>query len=150
MESQVLGLAGGDLSALTINHIFEAAEQGDRLASNLVEKAAGYVGLSAANLFNILTPELLLLAGAMVDRGGLVVDAVTRSFRSLVMPSMREVTQVRTSQLGRQARVLGAAALVYDAMMESYPDPPCKEYPPVATQGREGAQGTADSRGNES
>jgi len=144
VESQVLGLVGGDLSALTIDHIFEAAERGDRLASNLVEKAAGYVGLSAANLVNILSPELLLLAGAMVERGGLVVDAVTRSFRSLVMPSMRDVTEVRTSQLGRLARVLGGAALVYDAMMDCYPEPPRKEYPPVATPGGE----SADNRGN--
>ncbi len=137
VESRVLNLAGGDLSALTVDHIFEAAEGGDRLASNLVEKAAGYVGLSAANLVNVLTPELLLLAGAMVERGGLVMDAITRSFRSLVMPSLREVTELRKSHLGREARVLGAAALVFDAMMESYPEPATKVNAAAETLRRE-------------
>ena len=141
VESQVLSLAGGDLSALTVNHVFEAAEGGDRLASNLVEKAAGYVGLSAANLVNVLTPELLLLAGAMVERGGLVVDAITRSFRSLVMPSLREVTELRTSHLGREARALGAAALVFDAMIESYPVPPTKVNAPAEVRPREADRG---------
>lgn len=131
VESQVLSLAGGDLSAITIEHIFEAAERGDRLASNLVEKAAGYIGLSAANLVNVLSPELLLLAGAMVERGGPALEAVTRSFRSLVMPSLREVTELRTSRLERRACVLGAGALVLDALLESYPERPTRQYAPV-------------------
>ena len=85
---------------------------------------------------------VLLVAGAMVDRGGLVVEAVARNFRSLVMPGLRDVTEVRKSQLGRQARGLGAAALVYDAMMASYPEPPRREYAPV------GGELGADSAGN--
>lgn len=131
VESQVLGLAGGDLSAITIDHIFQAAERGDRLASNLLERAAGYIGLSAANLVNVLSPELLLLAGTLVERGGPALEAVTRSFRSLVMPSLREVTELRTSRLARRACMLGSAALVFDALLESYPERPTRDYPHV-------------------
>jgi predicted NBD/HSP70 family sugar kinase len=70
VESEILSLADGDLEGITIDHVFQAVDRGDRLASNLMEKAAGYIGLSAANLVNVLSPELLLLAGAMVQRGG--------------------------------------------------------------------------------
>jgi len=148
VESQVLSLAGGDLSAITIEHVFQAAERGDRLASNLVEKAAGYIGLSAANLVNVLSPELLLLAGAMVERGGLALEAVTRSFRSLVMPSLREVTELRKSRLGRAGCVLGAAALVFDAVVESYPEPPRKEYAPVEAGRWEQTATTGQNKGH--
>jgi glucokinase len=131
VESQVLALAGGDLAGICIEHVLQAAEAGDRLASNLVEKAAGYIGLSVANLVNVLSPERLILAGAMVERGGPLLEAVTRSFRSLVMPGLRNVTELRTSSVGGGACVLGAAALVSDSLMDAYPAPPRREYPPA-------------------
>jgi glucokinase len=129
VESQVLALAGGDLGGICIERVLQAAEAGDRLASNLVEKAAGYIGLSVANLVNVLSPERLILAGAMVERGGPLLEAVTRSFRSLVMPGLRNVTELRKSSLGGEAAVLGAAALVSDGLMDAYPAPPRREYP---------------------
>jgi len=128
VESEILSLAGGNLEAITIDHVFQAVERGDRLASNLVEKAAGYIGLSAANLVNVLSPELLLLAGAMVERGGVVLEAVIRSFRSLVMPSLRDVTELKRSRLGSMALVCGAAALVFDALLDNYPEQPRLAY----------------------
>jgi glucokinase len=131
VESEVLALAGGDPAGVSIEHVLQAAEAGDRLASNLVEKAAGYIGLSVANLVNVLSPERLILAGAMVERGGPLLEAVTRSFRSLVMPGLRNVTEWRQSSLGGGACVLGAAALVSDSLMNSYPAPPHREYPPA-------------------
>ena len=91
-------------------------------------KAAGYIGLSAANLVNILSPELLLLGGTMVEQGSQVVERVTRNFRSLVMPSLREVAEVRRSELGARSCVMGAAAMVFDALLETYPDPPHVTY----------------------
>jgi len=128
VESEILTLANGDIAAVTIDHVFQAAAHGDRLASNLVEKAANYIGLSAANLVNILSPELLLLGGAMVERGALVLEAVTRNFRSLVMPSLREVTELRRAALGSSVCVLGAAALVFDTLLDAYPEPAHPEY----------------------
>jgi predicted NBD/HSP70 family sugar kinase len=131
VESRVLALAGGDPAGICVEHVLQAAEAGDRLASNLVEKAAGYIGLSVANLVNVLSPERLILAGAMVERGGPLLEAVTRSFRSLVMPGLRTVTEWRKSSLGGGACVLGAAALVSDSLMNSYPAPPHRQYPPA-------------------
>jgi len=128
VESEILTLAGGSPEAINIDHVFQAAERGDRLASNLVEKAAGYVGLSAANLVNILSPDLLLLGGAMVEQGREVVEQVSRNFRSLVMPSLRDVTEVRRSELGASACVLGAAAMVFDSLLATYPEPPHVTY----------------------
>jgi predicted NBD/HSP70 family sugar kinase len=129
VESQILALAGGDPAGICVEHVLQAAEAGDRLASNLVERAAGYIGLSVANLVNVLSPGRLILAGAMVERGGPLLEAVTRSFRSLVMPGLRNVTELRQSALGGGACVLGAAALVSDSLMDSYPAPPRREYP---------------------
>jgi glucokinase len=130
VESQILALAGGDPAGICVEHVLQAAEAGDRLASNLVERAAGYIGLSVANLVNVLSPGRIILAGAMVERGGPLLEAVTRSFRSLVMPGLRNVTELRQSALGGGACVLGAAALVSDSLMDSYPAPPRRQYPP--------------------
>ncbi len=128
VESEILVLANGELQAITLAHVFQAAEHGDRLASNLVEKVANYIGLSAANLVNILSPELLLLGGAMVRRGGWVLEAITRNFRSLVMPSLRDVTEIRKAALGPSVCMLGASALVFDALVDVYPETPHLEY----------------------
>src|SRR5690606_10217581 len=72
--SAALDLAGGDLPALTVEHVFDAARGGDGVAVSVVRDTARYVGMAIANLVAILDPEIVVLGGLIAEAGDLLVD----------------------------------------------------------------------------
>ncbi|HRU07402.1 MAG TPA: DnaA N-terminal domain-containing protein [Candidatus Brocadiia bacterium] len=47
------------------------------------------------------------------------IARIERAFRSRVLPALKDETRIRHSRLGQDASLLGAAALVFDAMFKS-------------------------------
>lgn len=122
VDSVIAGKLRGSLDEKDLATILEAAEGSDRLACNLLEKAGRYIGLAAANAVNLLNPELLLLGGAMVHGSPFLVDAITRTFKSLVMPHLRETTRIELSSLAGEGCALGAASMVLDQVIDNLKD----------------------------
>jgi fructokinase len=73
------------------------------------ELEAHYLGLGIANLICTLSPELVIVGGGVMKRVGF--EAV-RAEVSRVMNGYREVPRIVTPELGGDAGVLGAMALV--------------------------------------
>src|ERR1051325_8216715 len=80
--SGIPALAGGDLSQITAQPVFEAVAAGDALADELVRDTARYLGVGIANLLNILNPEVVVFCGG-----------VTRAGDHLFTPLRREVAR---------------------------------------------------------
>jgi predicted NBD/HSP70 family sugar kinase len=118
VESKITSRGKGKLSQVTINDIFEAAANSDRLASNILEKAGEYMGLAMANLGNLFNPQMFVLGGILAEDGGFQLDAVRRVFRSRVLSSLRDVSRIEASEIGERPCPLGAATLVYEEMFE--------------------------------
>ncbi len=122
VDSVIASKVKGSLDQIELSTILEGAEDSDRLACNLLEKAGRYIGLAAANAVNLLNPELLLLGGTMGHGSPFLVDAMTRAFRSLVMPHLRETTRIELSPLDGQGCSLGAASMVLDHVIDNLQD----------------------------
>jgi predicted NBD/HSP70 family sugar kinase len=122
VDSVIATKVKGSLDQIELSTILEAAEDADRLACNLLEKAGRYIGLAAANAVNLLNPELLLLGGTMAHESPFLVDAITRAFKSLVMPHLRETTRIELSLLEGQGCALGAASTVLDYVIDNLQD----------------------------
>ncbi len=123
VESKITSKVKGKLSKVTIKEIFEAAEESDRLASNIVEKAAEYVGLAVANLGNLFNPRMFVLGGILAEDRGFHLDTIRRVFRSRVLPSLRDVSAIEVSEISERPCPLGAATLVYEEMFERLKGP---------------------------
>lgn len=106
--------------------ILAAARRGDRLASELLERQAQYIGAAVAALLHLVDPDLVVLLTPVLDEplslGGqtyldLVRQAARDRARLLDVPDERIVV----SRFGSDATVRGAAAVVIEEFLETVP-----------------------------
>ena len=74
--------AGGELSAVTAQTVYEAAADGDPVAQEVVADTAKFLGAGVANLLNTFNPDVVVICGG-----------VTRAGDSLFLPLRREVSR---------------------------------------------------------
>ncbi len=123
VQSSILRRAGGHTETITIATILEAAKDGDRLATNLLDTAADHVGQALANAANILNPELVVLGGILAgeDDGmsgaSVFTDRIVHKLNSTILPALAGKTRVMVSPLGTLASSVGAATNVIDQML---------------------------------
>ncbi|MCZ7644626.1 MAG: ROK family protein [Planctomycetota bacterium] len=117
LSSAGLRLAEGQ--TLTPGALLRAADDGDRLAENVVLKAAEYIGLGLANLVNFFNPHGVIFGGEILVRGHRVLnEGIERTFRQRVLPVRQAHTPVLPSSLGRDATALGGAMVVFEELFE--------------------------------
>lgn len=106
-------IAGG-LEQLHAGHLDEAARRGDRYASELLEHAGSLLGLALANAVTTLNPARLVMGGGVWEGAPELRRHTVRYFEGNVNQAHREGFSIADSQLGDNAGVLGAAALIAD------------------------------------
>ena len=88
----------------------KAYRDGDPLARRAIAHSARYVGIAVADLFNVLSPELFILGGGVVeDLGAPYLAAVRETARKFAFSSELAKIRVVSSRLGDDAGILGAA-----------------------------------------
>ena len=110
-KSLLWELCGKDPEKINAKLVGQAAEEGDSFCQQVLKDAAGILGISIANITNILNPESVVLGGK-ICRSDVFFSEVEEQFRlhGLRMVS-RSVSLIRSGMIG-QAGVKGAAALV--------------------------------------
>lgn len=89
----------------------EAAEAGDEAVAESLERAARLIGIAAANIVTVLHPELIVLGGGVSRLGDVLLQPVRDVIKSRVKMLPTENVEVKCSQLGDQAGLMGAIAL---------------------------------------
>lgn len=102
-------LANFDLNRITTELIAQAAEQGDKIAQDIFERAGYYIGVAAANICVSLGPRRIVIAGGVAHAGDLLLDPIRRSMRGHVHVMPVEKVKILLSTLGANAGVIGAA-----------------------------------------
>ncbi len=115
-SSDALDRAGGELSAITVGHIFEAARAGDGVAVSVVRDTARYIGMAIANLVAILDPEIVVLGGLIAEAGDLLVEPARVEVARRVSPALSAALRIVPGTLGADAAALGAARAAMLAM----------------------------------
>ena len=120
-------LAGGEESsmrarvdageALTTLMMAEEAEKGDKLALQLIEEAATYLGIGLVTIGHTIDPSAIVLGGAVnfggpgSELGRKFLGWVTAEFKKRAMPVLAEKTVIDFATLGGDAGYIGAAGL---------------------------------------
>lgn len=104
-------LVAGDSGRVTPREMLAAAEAGDDLVREALLRAAGYLGIAAANVVTILHPDLIVLGGGVAELGDLLLDRVRVVIRERVGMFPTDQVRVERSRLGEHAGILGAIAL---------------------------------------
>jgi len=112
--SQLASIVGPSGSTLTAEQVVEAARHGDRVASEVIEQAATYVGLAVTSLVHLLDPALVVIGGGVSNAGDLLFEPLRRTVQTHTMPIYREGVQILPTALGDDVGLWGAVALVAD------------------------------------
>jgi len=104
--------AGADLTRIRSGALADAMAAGDEAVERIVRNAVEWLGAAMANVVNLLTPDVIVLGGGLVEAmPDLFVDGVRTVLDERVMPSFVGSYEVRAAALGDDATVRGAAAL---------------------------------------
>ncbi len=96
---------------LTAREVGLAARRGDLVAQQLLSQAGRYLGLSVANLVNLLNPGLVVVGGGVAQVGDLLLDPLRQTVRRRTMAALRDTVRITSASLGRRSTALGAIAL---------------------------------------
>lgn len=107
--SRVLDMAGGDMSAITVRQIFDAARGGDGVAISVVRDTARYIGMAIGNLVSVVDPDVVILGGLMAEAADLLLEpARAEAVRRMPTPVAGAV-RIAAASLGEDGAALGAA-----------------------------------------
>lgn len=94
--------------------IEDGMKAGDPICTAIVENSADVVGSSLYNIYKMLDPELVILGGGLMSFGDMYMKRIKERFLSHTHEMMSEEMEIKLAETGRDAGLLGAAALVLE------------------------------------
>ncbi len=91
--------------------VYRLAKDGDSDSADIVRDVGRYVGLAAANLANLLSPDELIVSGSIDLAEDLILAAIREQIAQRSLPQIREHLTVRLAVAKEKASLLGAAVL---------------------------------------
>jgi glucokinase len=94
-------------------HLFKAAQEGDALSEAEIRNAGHMLGLALGSLINVLNPEAITISGGLIVLGDMYFGPMREAIASLAYGPAAGV-EIRFSELGQDAGILGAAAVALE------------------------------------
>lgn len=106
-------LKKGGLSAIKSGTLKKAVDLEDKVVLRVLAKAARYLGIGVTNIVHLLSPEMVVLGGGVMESlGERLLPIVQETAREFALESAFRNVQIVLASLGDDAVVLGAAELV--------------------------------------
>ena len=96
---------------LTAESIFAAGIKGDELALEIFRRMGVYLGIGLANLINILNPEMIVIAGGVVNGWDLFAKDMMQQVEERAFPLLAARVKIERAKCGDDAGLLGATHL---------------------------------------
>ncbi|AZR72241.1 transcriptional regulator [Anoxybacter fermentans] len=91
--------------------VTRAAEAGDKVALEIVDRVATYIGIGIANMINIFNPAKVVLGGGVIKAGHLFYDKILKTVEERALEAPRKQCEIVFAELGSDVGVLGAIAV---------------------------------------
>jgi glucokinase-like ROK family protein len=104
-------------ASLNLSIITQAADAGDAVALEALAETGAVIGVGVANLINIFNPELVVVGGAMSTAGHHLLPPIKKVVKERALAEMLRQVQIVLSAFGPDASVMGAVALVVEAIL---------------------------------
>ena len=105
-------MLGDALEDLRSGDLRKAIRRGDKFVGKVIEQTAEYIGVGVANLVNILSPEVVVLGGGVIEAlADEMLAIITKTAKEHAMPGTLKGVEIIASKLGDNAGITGAAVL---------------------------------------
>ena len=98
--------------AIDIYDIFDASNKGDKLALNLMDDAINWFGIGISNIILMYDPQIVIIQGIFTEAGEYFFENLREKINKISLFSIKRETEIKYSELGDIAGVLGAASYV--------------------------------------
>lgn len=114
-DSSMISFAGS-ADAIAAHDVGRAAREMDETARDVLRKAGRMLGLAMSNVVNIFDPEVIVLGGRVTEAGEPFLGPARDELARMLSDQRRRPTRLQLSSLGRNAGIVGAAALAIDEL----------------------------------
>ncbi|GIO96416.1 transcriptional regulator [Paenibacillus lautus] len=121
-ESSLSSYLNGENQNLDVVDVIHAGLAGDPLAANILHESARYVGISLANMTNLLTPETIILGGVLANRYPDFFNHVKETSFNRSLSSFHNKMVLQPSELGEHAGIVGAGTIVFEKYLDEISD----------------------------
>ena len=109
-----------DLCGATPEHVSgeivaDAARQGDPVAREIMTTAGRYFGIGLSTIVQFLNPDCIVIGGGLMRAGALVMDPALQALNANIHPVLVDSAKIVNSALRKDAGLIGAGALVWEA-----------------------------------
>jgi glucokinase len=109
-EGVLLSMCDRNLARVTAQMVYKAATDGDPVAIDVVRETARFLGAGIGALLNVLNPEVVVLAGGVVNAGEALFAPLKAEVRRRAFAPAVDRCRIVPGLLGGSAGVVGAVA----------------------------------------
>lgn len=117
-QTLIREIVKGKINRVTAEIVAKAAALGDSIARDLIVEAAHYIGIGLANALNLLSPEIIIIGGGVARSGDIFFHEIKKTMKKRAFTMMINEPELLPSSLGENASSIGAAALVFEKILE--------------------------------
>jgi glucokinase len=108
--SILIEMVSGQLDLITAQTVYDAAQNGDVLAREVVRDTARFLGAGIANMLNILNPDAVVVMGGVTQAGAALMDPLRAEVRRRAFRPAVDACEIVLGTLPGTAGVVGAVA----------------------------------------
>jgi glucokinase len=103
---------------VTSKAVYDQVKKGDPLACAVNDRACDLLARAIGMTLNALAPDRIVLGGGVMMAGQIIIDAVNKHLPKYCFAMVREKCDIVPAELGEDAGVIGAAAMVFEEFGE--------------------------------
>jgi glucokinase len=113
-DSAIHDLVERDLDDITPRVLYEAADQGDEFAQQVLAWAGHKLGCVLGSAVNLLDIRTIVVGGGVSGAGAFILDPARNVLPRFITPGLRDALRIRREELGNTVNLLGAARLAFE------------------------------------
>ncbi|MEI6139960.1 MAG: ROK family transcriptional regulator [Mariniphaga sp.] len=97
--------------------VFEAASNGDRLANEIIDGAAGYLSIGIDTLIKLFNTECVVLAGGLVQNGDSIIEKIRLQVAEYSLSGVSRSVPIVKAGFGVNAALMGSFSLILERIL---------------------------------
>lgn len=99
----------------TAEDLAREATNGDDFSIMMIQRTGRYIGTAVAGIINLLSPARIVLGGAVVEAGDVILNSIIKEAKKRSFQQCFETTKIVSAALGVDGIAVGAALLARDS-----------------------------------
>ena len=110
--SEITKLHRGSIDDIKIEHVVEAANNGDRFARNIFEQVGEHVGYKLSDIVNVLNPKLIIFRGSIIDGNAFLFETIQRVVHNQILRHIATTLKMKYAPASENTDVKGVNSVI--------------------------------------